>query len=299
MLNHGKDGTVAAATASPDWQVIPVPTGSPGARCRLNLAFRRARDRTAYPVRVVALVRVGYVNSVGSPVLPPAGAVAAIEAAGTGTVTGEAAPGAVLVATITTLTSVEFVLYATSKLQAAVAEQALRAGLTDHRVTAETTDDPRWRGYRRLAREKRRNRAGRVLLALFPLLAGAMVYAHYGPWWGLGEVIACAAWVALFLFPSRAAPASSRRGRVARLIESSSFHLGWLFVIFAGAFASLFFGIIALLAGSYLPAVACLAIAVAAGLLLTAALWPAQRRFTAMMRSRRPAAGHDGPAAAG
>ena len=34
--------------------------------------------------------------------------------------------------------------------------------------------------------------------------------------------------------------------------------------------------------------------AAAAGLLLTAAVWPAQRRFTALMRSRQPPTGHTG-----
>ncbi|HEY6274961.1 MAG TPA: hypothetical protein VIX86_01395, partial [Streptosporangiaceae bacterium] len=234
-------------------------------------------------------------NSIGQPRLPPVSELAAIAAAGTGAVTGESAPGATLAAVITTLTSVEFVIYATGQQQAATAEQALRAGLAGYQVTARTGDDPRWQGYRLLVRERRRVRAGRVILALFPLLAGAMVNAHYGRWWGLAEVIACAGWAGLFLIPSRAASGGGQRIPMARLFRSP--RLGWLFVIFSGVFASLFFSIIALLAGRYLAAEVSLAIAVAAGLLVTAALWPAQRRFTAMMRSRLPAASDDGPPA--
>ena len=295
MQNPARSRSVAAAAASPDWQDIPV-TGAPGARGRLNLALRRASDRADYPVRLDAMAGVGYVNSIGQPRLAPASELAAIAAAGTGAVTPEAAPGATLAAVITTLTTVEFVIYATSRLEAATAEQALRAGLADYQVKTRMGDDPRWQGYRRLARDRRRGRAGRVVLALFPLLAGAMVYAHYGWWWALAELIACAAWAGLFLIPSR--PASARRQtRVARLLASP--RMGWLFVIFAGVFASLFFSIIALLAGPYLAPEVSLAIAVAAGLLVMAALWPAQRRFTAMMRSRVPSASDDGPATGG
>jgi hypothetical protein len=64
----------------------------------------------------------------------------------------------------------------------------------------------------------------------------------------------------------------------------------------AGVFTSLFFSLIALLAGLYLTAMESLAIAVAVGLLVTAAVWPMQRRYDAMMRTRLPGAGQGGVA---
>ena len=68
-----------------------------------------------------------------------------------------------------------------------------------------------------------------------------------------------------------------------------------MFASVAAVLTTLLFSLVALLAGPYLAPVVSLAIAAAAGVLLTAAVWPAQRRYTALMRSRQPPAGHAGP----
>jgi hypothetical protein len=285
--------TVAAAAASPDWRDITLAGTTPGTRCRVNAAFRTARDRAAYPVWMVALVRAS-AGTAGQGGPPPAGELAEITAAGGRAVAGVAVPGAVLVATSTTPASAEFVCYGQDHAAVAAAGQALRAALPGHRVTVQTTDDPRWMGYRRLARERRRSLLGQLALVLFPLLAGAMVLAHYGRWWALAELIACAAWAWPLPILALVAHVTGWRPRENGL--SGSDHQVRMFVIFAWVFASAFFSIIALLAGPFLPAFAAAAIAVAAGLLVMAAAWPAQRRYTGMMRGRL-LSGRDGPPA--
>jgi hypothetical protein len=295
--------TVAAAAASPDWRHITLADATPGTRCRFNAAFRTARDRAAYPVWMVALVRASHPGAAGQGSQLPAGELADITAAGDRAVAGAAVPGAVLVATSTTPASAEFVCYGQDQAAVAAAGRALRAALAGHQVTIQTAGDPRWRGYRRLARERRRILLGQLLLVLLPLLAGAMVFAHYGPWWALAELIACAAWAWPLPILALVAHVTGWRPRERGL--SGSDHQVRMFVIFAWVFASALFGIIALLAGPFLPAWAAAAIAVAAGLLVMAAVWPAQRRYTELMRGRLlsgrdgPPAGPDAPPAAG
>jgi hypothetical protein len=253
---------------------------------------------------VTVPVRLHHVNSIGSPVLPYPAELAAVEDAVIQAVAERHAPGAVLVAVITKLTSVEFVLYAQDERRAAEARQLVEAAAGGHPVASQARRDPRWQGYRRLVREGRQARLGLVLLPFFPLLAGGMVYAHYGRWWGLAEALAVAAWILPWYVLYWAKRAARRRsadpagkptaepadgGRRARRSI-----WGWMFAFSAAVLTTLFFSIIALIAGAWLAPVASLAVAAAAGLLVTAAVWPAQRRYSAMMRSRRPPAGHTG-----
>jgi hypothetical protein len=296
MLARAKSLTVEAAVTSPDWQIVQLTSTVPASRCRFNSAFRRARDRSAYPVRMTVSISPRYVNSIGSPVLPDPDDLAAIEAAGTGAATGMPAAEAVLVAVITGLTSVEFILYAVDNRRAAEAEQAVRAALERYPVATETSRDPRWKTYRMLVRERRRARPDLVVLPLFPLLAGAMVAARYGRWWGMGEAVACAAWIVPVAVLAAISARKRVMGRARKRAARMPAHPGRAFTLAAGVFTSLFFGLIALLAGLYLTAVESLAIAVAAGLLVTAAVWPMQRRFDAMMRTRLPGAGQGGVA---
>jgi hypothetical protein len=302
--------TVAAAAVSPDWRDITLASAPPGTRCRVNSAFRTARDRAAYPVWMVALVRASHAGTADQGGLPPAGELAEITSAGARAVAGAAVPGAVLVATSTTPASAEFVCYGQDQAAVAAAGQALRAALGGHRLTVQVADDPRWRGYRRLVREPRRILLGQLLLVLFPLLAGAMVFAHYGRWWALAELIACAAWAWPLPILALMRHVTGQRARPPRPPVTG--RSGWVFAIFAWVFASAFFSIIALLAGPFLPTVAAAAIAVAAGLLVMAAVWPAQQRHTAMVRGRllsggdgrptgrgEPPAGRGGPPAVG
>lgn len=296
--------TVEAAAASPDWQVIPGASGAETVSCRLNSAFRRAGDRSAYPVRMTASVRLHHVNSVGSPVLPYPAELAAVADAVIAAMAGGSAPGVVLVAVVTKLTSVEFVLYAEDERRAAEARPLVEAAAGGHPVAVQTGPDARWKGYRLLIREGRQARLGLVLLPFFPLLAGGMVYSHYGPWWGLGEAIACAAWILPWYVLYWAKKPARRRagappGRQATKPASTGPRgrraiPGWIFASVAAVLTTLFFSLVALIAGAYLAPVISLAVAAAAGLLLTAAVWPAQRRFTALMRSRQPPAGHTG-----
>jgi hypothetical protein len=195
MLVRARKLTVESAAAAPDWQAVR-PAGDPEAvGGRLNSAFRRARDRPGYPVRMTASVRMHHVNSIGSPVLPDPAELAAVEDAVTQAVADRPVPGAVLVAVITGLTSVGFVLYAQDERRAAEARQLVEAAVGGHPVTSQARRDPRWRDYRRLVGQRRQARLGLVLLPFFPLLAGGMVYAHYGRWWGLAEALAVAAWI--------------------------------------------------------------------------------------------------------
>lgn len=110
-----------------------------------------------------------------------------------------------------------------------------------------------------------------VLLWTWPSLPGAIAWARFGTTWGLLEGIAVYSWWLTVILARAGAPPWPRR------------HPITTFVLFVFMFATLFFAFPALLLGTVLSVWWCWAFGLSAGVIVTAVLWPAQRRFWARL----------------
>ncbi|MER5915956.1 hypothetical protein ABT124_37480 [Streptomyces sp. NPDC001982] len=110
-----------------------------------------------------------------------------------------------------------------------------------------------------------------VFLWAWPLLPGAIAWVRFGTTWGLLEGIAVYSWWLTMVF--------GRAGAVSWLRR----HLITTFVLFVFLFATLFFALPTLLLGTVLSVWWCWALGLFAGVIVTALIWPAQRRFWARL----------------
>jgi hypothetical protein len=110
-----------------------------------------------------------------------------------------------------------------------------------------------------------------VVLWTWPLLTDAIVWARFGTTWGLLEGIAVYGWWLTMIFGRAGAASWLRR------------HLITSFVLLVFVFATLFFELAALWLGTLLSVWWCWALGLFAGVIVTALLWPVQRRFWATL----------------
>ena len=110
-----------------------------------------------------------------------------------------------------------------------------------------------------------------AFLWAWPLLLGAIVWVRFGSIWGLLEGIAVYSWWLALVF--------GRAGAVSWLRR----HLITAFVLLVFVFATLFFALPALLLGTVLSVWWCWVVGLSAALIVTALIWPAQRRFWARL----------------
>jgi hypothetical protein len=164
-------------------------------------------------------------------------------------------------------------------------------------VRVRSEQDPGWSLYRRFFQLRRRTAAAAAILAAIPLLLGGIVAGSRGIGWGIGVGIALCAWVVPVCGlmvraafgrsrgpggPGADAPPLGQQARPGLLAR----HEKWSFAFLVLAFASSLCSLIAIITQGALAMAYCAAIAVVAGLVITALLWPAQRRYYADLRSR-------------
>jgi hypothetical protein len=265
-----RPGSVRAAAASPHWrqQVISRLNGDV-AVLRFNGGYQKARDRRAYPLRITVGVplsehdRASYPVAGESPKLAELSTAIARLAEGHGVLVGTSADSRGWI----------FLVYTASLDWIEGFQNEVRAAAADHLVNFRVTSDRHWKSYRELCPKARRPvRDTIVTFTILPLL-GALGGASLGLIAALSGAAAILAWLV---------PVRLRR---ARLLSGQLAHPYVAFAAFSYILGSLFFPVAAVVGHNAGPGVV-IAVAAGIGVLLTAAMWPAQRKFYARMRAR-------------
>ena len=272
-----------AAAASPEWltRVNSLLNGDV-ATVRFNAAFRQARDRAAYPVRVSVFIALTDLDRASYPVAGEAPRLAELRTA----IAQLAADNAVLAGSIADSNGWFFLLYAAGTDWLNEFDPAVRAAAADHQVRIGAARDPRWKAFKEMCpRTLHPVRDPVLVFTLLPLI-GAWGGARYGPVAAVAGAAAVLAWLV---------PVRLRRRH---LLSGQLAHPYIAFVVFSYVLATLIFPIAARIGQNGRLAVV-IAVAAGAGAVLTGAVWPAQQKFYARMRARdalRPPAGPTQPA---
>jgi hypothetical protein len=275
--------SVLAADTSPDWRTGGVARKGQQIQFGFNAALRRAADRPAYPIRVE--VWLDLFAPVRSAIIDRAD-LSAVRAADQ-TLRRLAAGRAIVAAQVTTPGARSYLLYTADATLAQDLDGALRTQVTDHRVHVTAMPDQQWSGYASVVKMARRSRVVLTCLAPFPLLIGAIVGAHYGPGWGIGETVALYGWIAGLAIPVyRARKQYTSWELTTRRPAWLAYHPAWAYAFFAYTMASLCFFFPSLWLYHVVSPWVSLAIGVAAGVAITTAIWPRQLRDYAELRSR-------------
>jgi hypothetical protein len=246
---------------------------------RFNAGLRRASDRSAYPVMVQVAVPLTEGDRGLFPVSGEAARLAELQAALVELIGSQA----VLAGTVADAHAWRFVLYASGTAWLPEFEARFRAASSDHEIAIGVGKDKHWRAFRELRPKLRNRKRDQVIAYCVVTLLGALPGARYGIGWAGVGIAAILAWAILL-------PLARRK---TDLLAAQLAHPAWAFACFAYAFATIFFGPLALWWHPGSPW-ACAGVACALGVVTTAALWPAQRKFCDRMRRRaavRPPAG--------
>jgi hypothetical protein len=276
--------TVRSAAAYPTWITFSIAllNGDVSTR-RINTALKAAADAAAYPLLVTAGVPLTDTDRAMYPVSGKSDRLAAITQTVTSLVTGHGA----LAASVADSTGWMFLIYTGSAEWLPAFEDQLRSELGDHLVVFRARHDRRWQAYRdlwRLAPRRLRARERIVLLTVVPVCCGAAA-ARYGLGWAAAGFLSAEAWALIVAFVSRD-----------RLISAQLAHhaLSWLAI--TGVLWTALFPAGALWVHPASPWV-CAAGAAVVAMAITAALWPAQRKYYARIRASAAARQTAGPTA--
>jgi hypothetical protein len=176
-------------------------------------------------------------------------------------------------------------LYASDTAWLPDLDARFRAAASDHEVGIGVRKDKRWHVFRELCPKVRNRKRDLALLFCVLPLIGAVPGAWYGVDWAGVGVAAILAW--MIVLPLA--------GRKTDLLAAQLAHPAAAFALFAYVFATIFFGALALWWHPISPW-ACAGGACALGAVITAAIWPAQRKFYDRMRRRAGLRPPTGPA---
>jgi uncharacterized protein DUF695 len=270
---------VLAAGLSPGWRAGGASFKRQPVQYRYNTALNAAVDKAAYPTWVEVTVPLRVPVRYGLVDRSDLADVTAVEQV----VTRDPASGAVLAGQVTTIGSRTYLVYSADPGLAADIDRDLTARLGDRRALVRSGQDPQWAMYRQWRRLRRRTFAGMAVLALMPLLVGGITAARLGAGWGLGEFVALLAGVAALLvvgrFSRRESTTSPRPGWLVN-------HPVWGFVLTSYVMSAMVFFFPVIIFGRALGGIGCAAVAVIAGVVITAVVWPAQLRYYAELRAR-------------
>jgi hypothetical protein len=273
---------VRSAAASPQWATRSYANLSGDVvQSRFNAGLRQASDRSAYPIMVQVAVPLTEGDRALFPVSGEAARLAELQAALVELIGSQA----VLAATVADARAWRFVLYASETAWLPEFEARFRAAASDHEVGIGVRKDKRWRVFRELRPKVRNRKRDRVIAYCVVPLIGAVPGARYGIGWAGVGMAAILAW--MILLPLA--------GRKTDLLAAQLAHPVWAFACFAYVFATLFFAALALWWHPGSPW-ACAGGACALGAVITAALWPAQRKFYDRMRRKAALRPPTGPA---
>lgn len=280
MLGRVKARNVRSAAASPEWvaRSYALLNGDVAQR-RFNAALRRASDRAAYPIQVQVGVRLTEDDRARFPISGESDRFSELQAA----LVELIGDRGVLAGTIADAQGWAFILYTGDTAWLSAFEAEFRAAASDHQVGFVVGEDKRWRVFRELCPPVPNLRRDRALVLFVVPLIGALA-GRYGIAWAGAGVAAILAWMILLAL-----------NRKKDLLAAQLAHPARAFAFFAYVLATLFFGLAALLWHPRSPWV-CAAAAGVLGVVVTAAVWPAQRKFYARMRARAAMMPPQGPA---
>lgn len=280
MLRRARHLSVRSAAASPAWATsFYANLSGDVVQLRFNAGLRRASDRSAYPI----LVQVAVPLTEGDRALFPVSGEAARLAELLATLVKLIGSQAVLAGTAADAQAWRFVLYASETAWLPEFGARFRAAVSDHEVSIGVRKDKRWRVFRELCPKARNRKRDQVIAYCVVPLIGALPGGRYGIGWAGVGVAAILAWMILLPLARRTTD----------LLAAQLAHPAWAFACFAYVFATILFGPLALWWHPGSPW-ACAGGACALGVVITAALWPAQRKFYDRMRRKaaiRPPAG--------
>jgi len=266
----GLPGSARAAAAHPQWRTLTKSLlNGDVSIAHFNAAFRTSRDRGAYPLLVRVLFpvtdqdRASYPVAAESPRVAELRDIIGILAADNAVLTGSSADSSHWL----------FVLYSAGTGWLTEFETAIRAAAADHQVSIGVSRDQRWKVYRELCPKARHPARDAILVYTMLPLLGALGGVRYGPAWAAGSAAAMLAWLVPLQLNRR------------KLLSGQLAHPNLAAAASSYILATLFFPLAALIGHASAPAVT-IAIAAGLGVLTTAIIWPAQRRFYARMRAR-------------
>ncbi len=268
-----------SAAASPEWiaRSDALVSGDVTQR-RFNAALRHASDRAAYPILVQVVVPLTESDRALSPVSGESGRLAELQAA----LAGSMGDRGVLAGTVADSRAWQFILYTGETSWLPAFEAQFRAAASDHQAGMGVREDKRWRVFRELCPPVRNRRRDRVLAWCVLPLFGALG-TRYGIVWGVAGVAAILAWML---------PLALNK---TDLLAAQLAHPARAFAFVAYLLATIAFGGLALFWGPGSPWIR-VAGPIVVGVIVTAACWPAQRKFYARMRARAAMRAPQGPA---
>lgn len=282
MLRRARHVSVRSATASPEWAVRSYANLSGDVvRLRFNAVLRLASDQSAYPIMVQVAVLLSEGDRALSPVSSEAARLAELQAVLVELIGGQA----ILAGTVADAQAWRFVLYASETAWLSEFEARFRAAASDHEIDIGIRKDKRWRAFRELSPKARNRRRDQVVAFCVLPLIGALPGARYGIGWAVMGAAAILAW--MILLPLARRKTDLLAAQLARPARA--------FACCAYVFATIFFGALALWWHPSSPW-ACTGGASGLGVVITAVLWPAQRKFYDRMRRRAAIRPPTGPA---
>ena len=282
MRGHATHLTVRSAASSPEWATRSHALFSGDVRqLRFNARLRRASDRPAYPIMVQVAVPLTESDRALFPVAGEATRLGELRAALVELIGSHA----VLAGTVADAQAWRFVLYASETAWLSEFEARFRAAASDHEVGIGVRQDKRWHVFRELCPKVRNRKRDQVIAYCVVPLIGAVPGAWYGIGWAAVGVAAILAWMILLQLA----------GRKTDLLAAQVAHPARAFAFFAYVLATISFGGLALWWHPHSPW-ACAGGACALGAVITAAVWPAQRKFYDRMRRRVGLRAPTGPA---
>jgi len=268
---QGKLTTLAAAS-SPVWvsATRSLLNGDISTIC-FNAAFRKATDRSAYPVRITVAVALTDLDRASSPISGDSERLPELRTV----IAGLVSERGVLAGTQADSQGWLFIVYTGHTGWLGAFESAVRTELADHQVGFAAHQDGRWRTYREFSKAAPSPARVRLVLATVPLFIALISGSRYGIGWAAVSAVAVLAWIIPLLFV---------RDRN-RVLAAQMTHPAATFVILCMVFLTLFFPLGAFIVHPASPWI-CAAGAAAVAVALTAGMWSAQRRFYARIRTQ-------------
>jgi uncharacterized protein DUF695 len=266
--------SVAEAAASSRWQSrAQFPLSGDVVTLQYNAALKGASDRRSYPALLTVRVQATAHDQASFPVAAESPRFAELKAR----ISDLAAGHGVLAAAAASSNGWIFLVYvdASSTDWAESFQAEIRSAMADHLVGFSVARDTKWATFSRLSPRSANPVVGSIVVfVVLPLIGMIPAGSYKPPWaWAIGGAASMLAWVVpLAVFRKK-------------LLAAQLAHPAVAFAAFSYLLATVFFPVVVIISHGARVAIT-LGISVLLGVALIGALWPAQQRFYARMRTR-------------